>query len=49
MVWEYLKDYLEETGEIINEMKVYRLKKPITSKEKELLIKSQNKKRDTLN
>lgn len=38
-VWEMIKDQFEETGEIIDNMKVYRLKKPITPKEQQLLDK----------
>ena len=45
MVWELIKDYVKETGEVIDGMKVYELKKPMTKKELELLTKSKDKKR----
>lgn len=38
-IWDMIKDEFEETGEIIDNMKVYRLKKPITKKEQQLLDK----------
>lgn len=39
VIWEMIKDQFEETGEVIDNMKVYRLKKPITPKEQQLLDK----------
>ena len=38
-IWDIIKDQFEETGEVIDNMKVYRLKKPITQKEQYLLDK----------
>jgi len=38
-IWNIIKDQFEETGEVIDNMKVYRLKKPITQKEQYLLDK----------
>ena len=45
MVWELIKDYVEETGEIVDGMKVYKLKKPMTQQEIESLDKVKKRKR----
>ena len=50
-IWDMIKDQFEETGEVVDNMKVYRLKKPITQKEQHLLdkiMKNEHKRKDAL-